>query len=56
MRSAALAVLAVAARALAQEVGNYTSSLDMEIDPNSVDDMTRGEFWHPRRFHVCEKF
>jgi hypothetical protein len=53
MRSTAFAVLAVAARALAQEVGNYTSSLDMEIDPNSVDDMTRG-VWCRGQYDTCE--
>jgi hypothetical protein len=45
MRSAAFLVMAAAASVLAQDAGNYTSSYNMTIDPNSVTDLEKGKFW-----------
>lgn len=43
MRFAAVVALAAVAVKAQSGPGNYSSSLNMTIDPNSVEDSTRGE-------------
>jgi hypothetical protein len=53
MRSAAFLVMAAAASVLAQDAGNYTSSYNMTIDPNSVTDLEKGQ-WCRAQYDTCE--